>query len=44
MAHRHHIAAAGEDMRLAELDPVVGQLRGAQRDKDRIAIDFQLRR
>ena len=42
MTHGDDIAAAGEDMRLAELDLVVDKLRGAQRDEDRVAIDFEL--
>ena len=43
MAHRDHVAAPGEDVRLAELDLVVRPLRGAQRDEHRVAVDFELR-
>jgi len=40
--HRDHIAASGEDVRLAELHLAVDQLRGAQRDENRLAVDLQL--
>jgi len=33
VAHGDDIAAAGEDVRLAELNLVIDKLRGAQRDK-----------
>ena len=33
VAHRDHVAAPGEDVRLAELDLVFDQLRSAQRDE-----------
>ncbi len=42
MAHRHDVAATREDVRLAELDFLVHELRGAQRHEDRVAVDFEL--
>jgi hypothetical protein len=43
VAHGHHIAAAGEDVGLAELDLAFEELGGAQRDEHRAAVDFELR-
>ena len=42
MADRHDIAAADEQMRLAEGDPTVDHLRGARDDEERVAILLEL--
>ena len=43
MAHRHHVAAAGEDVGLAVDDPALLHVRGAQHDEQRLAVDLELR-
>ena len=42
MAHRHDIALADEDVRLAEGDLAVDHLRGARDDEQRVAILLDL--
>ena len=42
MAHRHDEARADEDMRLAEHDVILHQLRGARDHEQRVAIALDL--
>ena len=42
MAHRHHIAAADEDVGFPEVDAAFDELRGARHDKKSVAILLDL--
>ncbi len=43
VAHGHDVAAADEDVRLAESDAAVEKLRGARDDEDAVAVELDLR-
>ena len=43
VAHGDHVARSRENVRLAELDLLVDDLRGAQRHEDRVPVDLELR-
>ena len=42
MAHRHHVTAADEEMRLTESDAPVDQLRGPRDDEQRLPVPLDL--
>ena len=42
MPHRHDIAAAYKNMRLAKCDSSVNELRGAGNDKKRVPVQLEL--